>query len=41
MLLREEKITDTPLLLPEGRGFDRFLGLVTEAGFFDRICHRH
>ncbi|KAM4063409.1 RNase H domain-containing protein [Hirsutella rhossiliensis] len=24
-----------------GRGFDRFLGLVTEAEFFDRICHRH
>ncbi|KAM4067566.1 RNase H domain-containing protein [Hirsutella rhossiliensis] len=37
----------THLLLPEGyqpgtrKGFDRFLGLVTEAGFFDRICHRH
>ncbi|KAM4063341.1 RNase H domain-containing protein [Hirsutella rhossiliensis] len=24
-----------------GRGFDRFLGLVMETGFFDRICHRH
>ncbi|KAM4063478.1 RNase H domain-containing protein [Hirsutella rhossiliensis] len=23
------------------KGFDRFLGLVTEAEFFDRICHRH